>query len=104
MDATTGTKFTIKDRSSYGQIAQSTTNGEPLFEGTRVSISYGETLIQFINGTSNLTQNGSISTVLNAPNTNGPFWLYRTAVPEPTSIALLTLGVIAGLSTRNRRC
>ncbi len=33
-----------------------------------------------------------------ATNDTGPFWLYRNAVPEPTSIVLLVLGAIAGLS------
>jgi len=33
-----------------------------------------------------------------ATNDTGPFWLYRNAVPEPTSIVLLTFGVIVVLS------
>ncbi len=107
MDVVTGTQFTVTDSSTFGQIAQPPLDQEPIFDGTNVSVYVGESLIQFANGTSNLSQNILITTEPNALfpqaiGTNGPFWLYRTAVPEPTSIALLTLGALAVLSTRNR--
>ncbi len=103
----TGTHYTITDSSAFGHFAQNPVGEEPIFDGTNVFVYAGETLIQFVNGTSSLTHNGRITTEPNAlfpqaTGDTGPFWLYRTAVPEPTSLALLALGVIALISTRNR--
>ena len=110
---------------TLGQVAVGFDNGQPIFDDTNVVLQNIGGGLQPGNCNNPLYCNepGRDFIVANAAdyegvagglpnnvfagylstNDTGPFWLYRTAVPEPTSIALLTLGVIAGLSVRRRR-
>ena len=96
---------------SYGQVAtQSSLEGSSnnLFDDTNVFLAFFDSPASDIISIANSENFEIITTTLpfdglpTATGDTGPFWLYRTAVPEPTSIALLTLGAIALLSTRNR--
>ncbi len=97
---------------SYGQVAtQNSLDGSSndLFDATNVYLAFFDDPTSGVVTVANVENFEIITTTLpfdglpTATGDTGPFWLYRTAVPEPTSIALLTLGGIAGLSTRNRR-
>ncbi len=109
---------------TLGQVAIGFENNQPIFDDTNVVLlniggvlppninplafsSTGRELIvanpsDYEGATIGLPNNFFASKL--ATNDNGPFWLFRAAaIPEPASIILLAIGVIAALSTRSRR-
>ena len=112
--------------STYGLVAVKFTDGEPIFDGTAASfenvggayppgefnnpliISQGGRRISVTSPDERDANNWQLSSGYSFLHNSltldtGPFWLYRNAVPEPTSIFLLTIATLAALSTRNRR-
>ncbi len=108
--------FFITDlfRYSFGQIADEIIDEEPLFNGKSVTVffydsespSRGSLELQDASDGFGGIATGLpewIDGVPQATGDTGPFWLFRTTVPEPTTIVLLTIGVVAALSIRARR-
>jgi len=85
----------------------------PTFDGTRahvLSLEFPPPNRSINNGMGANTQIKSAGGVYTAPvselesENGGPFWLYRAAIPEPSSIALLVLGIGICTTRQANRC
>ncbi|MCA9232407.1 MAG: hypothetical protein KDA57_17290 [Planctomycetales bacterium] len=101
---------TVSSHYSFGQIADGFVDGEPHLSGTSVTVFfYDSSITPSILPASRGGSGGIAVGIPEVPGgvplptgNEGPFWLYRTAIPEPSSLTILAVGVLSISFARKR--